>query len=744
MHRTLRYLLTATALLSAACSENQLSPDGAAAPATPLQFSIATLPAECATVARAQSAIDSLLPQLFGPGGGRRGKAQNYSNIIEKARRDGNTQLVETTVDSLINFTLATYYSGNLIGNQSTATQTRVLKFIYLLYCSNNISPVPDLSGIFGAQNTVLIRNGTPTTTVSDPLDSAAVKVDQGDVPSTVGGQPFFGTFVSVYKTTAPLPTSLDWYGGDGYKAGAFEFVANPAVDFTDPVLTGVCISYDDAIVTSPGDLRIAHAVPAGYVPVVPGNYVVTTSGGTVEIGAPVSTAPLNLACPPLPFASRTVFGRFLEQFASAVLPDQLFALTKGGSTGGQTVKFSPFAAVDTKLLTTGTGPTSPQYIPVGATEITAPVSVTVKARHGAPNGTPIDGIPVAFTPGANGSFSPSPVSTGTDGTASTTWTIVAGSNTGTGTPAEAPLTFEPSAVDFSVTAVQLTPVSITGPASPLADGVQGVTYPSTAFTATGGLGNYTWAVSGGALPAGLALSGAGNLTGTPTMNGSFSFTVEVTSGPLSATANYTLNIQPPPVVIATASPLPGGTAGVPYSQTLQATGGTGSYSWSVTGGALPAGLTLSAAGLLSGTPTAVGGSSFTVQAVSGVQSASKTYSLTIAYPTTVSLAFLPGPSASQCYALNAVMTPNIAVKVTGPGGQPLAGVQVNIVAVTNNGSKVVTSQPFAMSGANGLAVFNTLSINKNGGYRLIASTQTPWPVASVQSGKFTISPSCP
>lgn len=748
MFRHLRLLIIAAAVMTAACSDNQLAPDrGPAAgmlPGGSAPASAVVLPDECADPARAQSAIDSLLPQLFGPGGGRRGKAQGYSNNIEKARRTGQTLVAYANVDSLINFTLTTYYNNNLIGGQSTATQDRVLKFFYLLYCSNGITPVPDLSGIFGAANSVLIRNGTPTTVVSDAAQEAAVKVDQGDVPSTVDGQPFFGTFVSVYRTTNPLPTSLDWYGQDGYKAGAYEFVTNPEVTFTDPVLAGVCIEYDDAIVTSPGDLRIAHAVEAGYVPVVPGNTVLTTAGGTIEIGAPVSLASLGLACPELPIAAGSALGRALQLFAQLVLPDHLAAAVGGGGTGGQVVKFSPFAAVDTKLLTSSTGPTSPLYIPVGSSDITAPVTLTVKARVNAPNGTPIDGIPVSFVPGAIGGFSPAQVNTGLDGTAASTWTIVDGTNTGTATPVQAPLGFLPAAANFSVTAIQVLPLSITGPASPLGAGVQGVAYPSTTFTATGGIGSYSWSVAAGALPTGLSLSGAGVLTGTPTGYGSFSFTVQVTSGPLTATADYSLDIQPPPVVIATTSPLPNATAGVPYSKTFQATGGIGSYSWSVTGGALPAGLTLSAAGVLSGTPTTAGTSNFTVEAVSGAQSASGSFSLDVQYPTAVSLAFQPGPSASQCYALSAIMVPTIAVKVTAPGGQPLAGVQVDIVAVINNGSKVTTSQPFAISNAAGLAVFDVLSINKNGGYRLIASTTAPWPAATVQSGRFNISPSCP
>jgi hypothetical protein len=69
------------------------------------------------------------------------------------------------------------------------------------------------------------------------------------------------------------------------------------------------------------------------------------------------------------------------------------------------------------------------------------------------------------------------------------------------------------------------------------------------------------------------------------------------------------------PLSVQTAS-LPAAAVGVPYSQTLQAISGTAPYTWSVSAGALPAGLTLSPAGVISGTPTTVGTASFTVTAL--------------------------------------------------------------------------------------------------------------------------------
>jgi hypothetical protein len=219
-----------------------------------------------------------------------------------------------------------------------------------------------------------------------------------------------------------------------------------------------------------------------------------------------------------------------------------------------------------------------------------------------------------------------------------------------------------------------------------------------------------------------------------------------VTSGPLTADKEFSIAIAVPPVSITTASPLPAGTVGLAYSQTLAASGGDGTYTWTVTAGTLPTGLSLSPGGVLAGTPSAAATSSFTVQASSagGTDPASKTFSLTVAYPGALgSLAFQPAPSGSACYARNVIMTPSVGVKVTSTSGLPVVGVRVDLVAVTNNGSKVAVSQPFAITGIDGVARFTTLSINKTGAYRLVASTAAPWPVKTVQSGKFNISPSC-
>ncbi len=99
------------------------------------------------------------------------------------------------------------------------------------------------------------------------------------------------------------------------------------------------------------------------------------------------------------------------------------------------------------------------------------------------------------------------------------------------------------------------------------------------------------------------------------------------------ATKSITVN---QPLAVSTTS-LTGGSVGVPYSASLSATGGVSPYTWSVTSGTLPAGLTLSTSGFISGTPTIQGSQTFTVQVTdseSPAATASASLTLTINGPT--------------------------------------------------------------------------------------------------------------
>ena len=173
------------------------------------------------------------------------------------------------------------------------------------------------------------------------------------------------------------------------------------------------------------------------------------------------------------------------------------------------------------------------------------------------------------------------------------------------------------------------TPLSITTISLP--DGTVGQAY-NQPVEATGGTGPLTWSIVAGVLPQNLGINPmTGVISGTPTAAATSSFTVQVadTAGQV-VTRGLSIRINPPSPPNITTTSLPGGTVGLPYSQVLQATGGTGTLVWSLASGSLPANLTLSPAGTISGTPTNTGNSNFTVR-VTDALGQSDTQALSIA-----------------------------------------------------------------------------------------------------------------
>jgi len=216
---------------------------------------------------------------------------------------------------------------------------------------------------------------------------------------------------------------------------------------------------------------------------------------------------------------------------------------------------------------------------------------------------------------------------------------VISGTPSGTATTA---FTFTVSVTDSETpthaTRTATLSIAVTQPplsiaTTSLAPGSVGNPYSQT-LQAIGGTPPYTWSIILGTLPTGLILNpGTGSITGTPTGTGSFTITVNVTDS-----AHTTVTSQPLTIVIDTAlaittTSLPGGSVGTAYSATLQATGGAEPYTWSVSSGSLPQGLSLKSNGVISGTPTAAGSPTFTVQVADSESPAvtrQATFSLTI------------------------------------------------------------------------------------------------------------------
>ena len=206
------------------------------------------------------------------------------------------------------------------------------------------------------------------------------------------------------------------------------------------------------------------------------------------------------------------------------------------------------------------------------------------------------------------------------------------------------------------------------------------------AIAASGGIGPYSYALTG-TLPAGVTFNTAtGTLSGTPTATGNFVISVTATDtgasgagGPFTVTGNYTLAIAAPTITVSPAA-LPAATAGQAYSATLSAAGAVGPYRYSLTSGALPTGITLSAAGQLAGTATASGSFAFTVGVLdANGQSGNAALVLNVAVPTlTLTPATLPaafqGIVYSQPLTVNGGVAPYSFVVSSGalPAGLTL------------------------------------------------------------------------
>ncbi len=200
-----------------------------------------------------------------------------------------------------------------------------------------------------------------------------------------------------------------------------------------------------------------------------------------------------------------------------------------------------------------------------------------------------------------------------------------------------------------------------------------------------------TWGVAGvGALQ---GSSATGTTFVAPATGAGGTATVTATSAAqATAMANLTINVVPLPKITTTS--LPAGTEGVAYSQTLAETGGAGTLSYSlVGGGGLPAGLTLSSAGVISGTPTGPSTtSSFTVQltdnSTAGPQSTTQGLSILINPATGIGLSPAAGalPTATVGTAYTQSFTPVGGVgpyTITEAGALP-AGVTFTGTAASN------------------------------------------------------------
>ncbi|HVM60228.1 MAG TPA: putative Ig domain-containing protein [Verrucomicrobiae bacterium] len=236
--------------------------------------------------------------------------------------------------------------------------------------------------------------------------------------------------------------------------------------------------------------------------------------------------------------------------------------------------------------------------------------------------------------------------------TLSSTSGLITGSSTTTGT-----YTFTITATDGLGCTISITyTVSVTCPSlslSPasLPSAPVGQPYNQT-ITASGAQGTPTFSLLVGPLPPGLQLTPSGSITGTPTAFGVYTFEVTATNGiGCTGSKNYSISVTCPMISVSPGA-LPQGREFASYGPvTLTASGGTAPYTFAQTGGSLPAGITLSTNGVISGTPTSVS-STFIVTATDAFNCpGTMTYTLSLIDPLQVTLsATLPSGIVGQAY----------------------------------------------------------------------------------------------
>jgi hypothetical protein len=410
---------------------------------------------------------------------------------------------------------------------------------------------------------------------------------------------------------------------------------------------------------------------------------VINGTGG----GAAINTTSLPNGTVNVPYTAQlacTSCQNYTWSISSGTLPQGLQINAQSGILSG-----TPTAAGANTFQVSLTAPATTSYIP----PLTAILSITINLGGLAITTTtlPVGSVnsPYSATLAGSGGTPPytwSLTSTANDGlTIGATTGIISGTPTATGQYTLSVLLTDSQGLTASriFTITLSTALSILTTSLPA--GTLNVVYPTQTLTAGGGQPPYRWIVvttGPGNLPPGLTLDGVfGRISGTPTASGTFPFELMVTDNNAN-TATGTLSITVGGNIVITPATLPNASVNTAYSQTLSATGGTAPYTWTVSAGSLPVGLTLGAStGIISGTPTLPGSATFTVTATDANKiTGQAAYTLTVSGPVTITTTSLPdgtiGTAYSQTLAATGGTTPYTWAVTTGtlPAGLTLAG----------------------------------------------------------------------
>ena len=450
---------------------------------------------------------------------------------------------------------------------------------------------------------TVTIAAPTLTMTPAAGTLTATYGAPYSQVFSASGGSNTFS-----YAITGTLPAGLSFSGntisGTPTVPGSYAIT----ITATDTVLTGAGAPFSIA-------QNYTIDVPAPTITVDPATLPDTTAGLAYS-----QTLSANGGVGPYTFT-----------VTAGALPNGL-TLSNGGALSGTTTTSGTFnftvTATDTYGQTASRAYTvvvavptialNPATLPAGTAGTAYSQVLTVSGGIAPYTVTQTGALPTGLTFNAGTlTFSGTPTQSGTFNIS-----VTATDSTG-GTAATVTNNYT---LTIAVPSLTLTPATV--PA-----GTAGVAYTQT-FTASGGIAPYTYALSAGALPAGMTFTAGGVLSGTPTVAGTFNFSVTATDSTTgtagTVTVAYTLTLSTPTITVNPAT-LPNAIFSISYDHVLSATGGTAPYTFAVTAGALPAGVTLNANGTISGAPTVTGAFNFTITATDALGfTGTRAYAITV------------------------------------------------------------------------------------------------------------------
>ena len=432
-------------------------------------------------------------------------------------------------------------------------------------------------------------------------INGVTVQLYNGAViPANLVASTTTGFAPAAYGFTPPGPNGLGYYQFPGLCSGNYNVVVNPS----QPALSGYLPSStgqgtpvtdsnpNPAPVNLPTDSSVDETIDFGFF--APPPPTLTCGANTGQIGVFYSSALIAT-------------GAYTPFTYSAVgLPSWLTLTPATGALTGFPDTPGPItftaSVVDARNNAAGTNTTSCTIVvnpPPTATCVTinavqgiaiTPVTMIGSGGNGGPYTFSATGLPTGLTMSTGGTISGTPTVNGTF-----PYTVTVTDKDGNSGTVNCSVTVAPPPTATCVTI----------------NAVQGVAITPVTMVGSGGTGGpYTFSATG--LPTGLTMSTSGTISGTPTVNGTFPYTVTVTDKDgHSGTVNCSVTVAPPPVtancVVIVAVQ---GVAITPV--TMIGSGGTGGpYTFSASG--LPTGLTMSTSGTISGTPTVNGTFPYTV-----------------------------------------------------------------------------------------------------------------------------------